>query len=224
MVIKNRLKIPDIIINLIKLVIYTFYCDLHIITFELLLKIGYASEYGIAKEINVNIEKIRLITNSLYSENFIKYEDRLFKQMKICTIKNKHTISKRVYKLRYWYIDSNSIVWGVNEKIKNIFLKCEKKSSDSKDIFFKCPRKICGKKYSMSDLTALPFNYNTGMFSCNRFLNLKVICGSELQEAEILTDQNDKNKNIHIIRNEYEYLRIIVEMLTKINHLLKFEK
>jgi transcription initiation factor IIE alpha subunit len=216
---KSRLKIPDIIINLIKLVMYTFYCDIHIITFELLLKIGYASEYGIAKEINVNIEKIRLITNSLYSENFIKYEDRLFKQMKICTLKNKHIISKRVYKLRYWYIDSNSIVWSINEKIKNICSKCEKKSSDNNDIFFKCPRKICGKKYSMGDLTTLPFNYNTGMFSCNRFLNLKVICGSELQEAEFLTDFN--NKNIHVIKNECEYLRIIVEMLSKINDLLK---
>ena len=59
MLTNNKSKIPPIILNLIETVIFTFYSDLHIIVFELLLKIGYASEYGIAKEINLNIEKIR---------------------------------------------------------------------------------------------------------------------------------------------------------------------
>ena len=203
MLTNNKSKIPPIILNLIETVIFTFYSDLHIIVFELLLKIGYASEYGIAKEINLNIEKIRLITNSLYSENFIKYEDRLFKQVKFFTLKNKQKLRKRVYKIRYWYIDSNSIVWILNEKLKRIFSNSEKKTLINKDIFFKCPRKICGKKYSLGDLSILPFNYNSGIFYCNRFLNLKIICGSELQETDNLTEKNKKSKDSKIIKNEY---------------------
>ena len=220
MLTNNKSKIPPIILNLIETVIFTFYSDLHIIVFELLLKIGYASEYGIAKEINLNIEKIRLITNSLYSENFIKYEDRLFKQVKFFTLKNKQKLRKRVYKIRYWYIDSNSIVWILNEKIKRIFSNSEKKTLINKDIFFKCPRKICGKKYSLGDLSILPFNYNSGIFYCNRFLNLKIICGSELQETDNLTEKNKKSKDSKIIKNEYEYLKIIYELLSKVNQFL----
>ena len=220
MLTNNKSKIPPIILNLIETVIFTFYSDLHIIVFELLLKIGYASEYGIAKEINLNIEKIRLITNSLYSENFIKYEDRLFKQVKFFTLKNKQKLRKRVYKIRYWYIDSNSIVWILNEKLKRIFSNSEKKTLINKDIFFKCPRKICGKKYSLGDLSILPFNYNSGIFYCNRFLNLKIICGSELQETDNLTEKNKKSKDSKIIKNEYEYLKIIYELLSKVNQFL----
>ena len=220
MLTNNKSKIPPIILNLIETVIFTFYSDLHIIVFELLLKIGYASEYGIAKEINLNIEKIRLITNSLYSENFIKYEDRLFKQVKFFTLKNKQKLRKRVYKIRYWYIDSNSIVWILNEKLKRIFSNSEKKTLINKDIFFKCPRKNCGKKYSLGDLSILPFNYNSGIFYCNRFLNLKIICGSELQETDNLTEKNKKSKDSKIIKNEYEYLKIIYELLSKVNQFL----
>jgi transcription initiation factor IIE alpha subunit len=220
-----RLKIPDVIINLIKIIIYSFYSDLHIVIFELLTRIGYASEYKLAKEINVNIEKIKLITNSLYSESFIRYEDRLFKQMKVCTAKNKQAFNKRVYRIRYWYIDPNVIIWKVNEKMKNIFSKTEEKFLEDKNIIFKCPRKICAKRYSVLELTSLPFNYNTGGFSCNQFLNLKVICGSELQEMENSPDQNNFIKDKSIIRNDrYEHFKIIVDLLNKITQLLKIKR
>nr|UXY87625.1 TATA binding protein of transcription factor IIE [Cryptomonas curvata] len=221
MVFTGKLKIPQILVDLIKVIIYNFYCDLHIIVFELLLKIGYASEYGIAKEINVNIEKIRLVTNSLYSESFIKYEDRLFKRMKVFTIKNKQAISKRVYKIRYWFVDSNSIVWILNEKMKEIISNSQKKTIENKKVVFKCPRKICNKKYSLGDLATLPFNYNTGIFLCNGFLNLKVICGSELQEIENLPEYKKANNDVKIIKNDHDNLKVIFEMLSKVNHFIK---
>jgi transcription initiation factor IIE alpha subunit len=224
MIIINKVKIPLILVDLIKTIIYTFYCDLHIIIFELLLKIGYASEYGIAKEINVNIEKIRLVTNSLYSEKFIKYEDRLFKRMKVYTIKNKQIFSKRVYKIRYWYIDSNSIIWILNEKIKKAFFSSQQKKLENKKMIFKCPRKICGKIYSLGDLATLPFNYNTGIFLCNKFLNLKVICGSELQETENLSGYHRENTDLEATKNGYGHLKIIFELLNKVNFLMENEK
>ena len=223
MVFHNKEKIPHILVDLIRIIIYSFYCDLHAIIFELLLKIGYASEYGIAKELNVNLEKIRLVTNSLYSENFIKYEDRLFKRMKIFAMKNKQASSKRVYKIRYWYIDPNSIVWVLNEKIKKAFFYSNEKS-ENKKVIFKCPRKICSKKYSIGDLATLPFNYNTGIFLCNRFLNLKVICGSELQETEIVSDYDITNTDLEAVKNDHENLKIIFELLNKVNHFTENEK
>nr|UXY87138.1 TATA binding protein of transcription factor IIE [Cryptomonas sp.] len=215
-------KIPDAIVNLIKIVVRAFYCDIHIVTLDILLKMGYISEYAIAKELNLNVEKVKLITNSLCSENFIKYEDRLFKQVKIHTIKNKPNFSKRVYKLRYWYINPNSIVWNINEKIKNIFSKTKIYLPKKESVYFKCPRKVCGKKYSISDLTTLPFNYSTGSFTCNRFLNLKIICGSELKEDE--NPINCSKLTNTTKSSDHECIKILIQLLAKTNYLLELEK
>jgi transcription initiation factor IIE alpha subunit len=67
-----NLKTPHSIIKLLKIIVRAFYSDLHIITIDILLKLGYVSEFSLSKELKIETEKIRMITNSLQKENFLR--------------------------------------------------------------------------------------------------------------------------------------------------------
>jgi transcription initiation factor IIE alpha subunit len=198
----SNIKVPDSISKLLKITMRAFYSDLHIILIDVLLRMRYASEYTIAKELNIKIEKIRIITNNLLKEKYLKMEDRLFKRLKLDFKHNKQNFIRRVYKLRYWYIDYNSTMINIKEKIRKIFSNIKIKSLPFENFFLMCPRKICGKKYLMSDIPSLQFNPLSGNFSCSQFLNFKVICGAELIEEKIKdefkTNKANNNKKIQI--------------------------
>ncbi|ABW98068.1 tfIIE (nucleomorph) [Hemiselmis andersenii] len=206
----KKYKIPESISFLIKTTIRAFYSDSHIVAIDIILKSGYASEFTLAKEMRIGLEKIRMITNSLHIEKFIKFEDRLFKQLKITKNKKDKNFYRKIYKLKYWYIDYNFLIFNLKEKIKNILLnqKAEKKSGQN--FFLICPRKICKKKFFLVDLPGLTFNNNSGKFICDNFLNLKVICGAQLEE-------NNKEKDINTQELKKEREKTINELKPLIN-------
>jgi hypothetical protein len=180
---QSNFKIPQSIYKLFKIILRAFYSDLHIVTIDILLKLGYVSEFVLLKECNIEIEKIRMVTNSLLKENFIKHEDRIFKKIKFQK-ENKNKKNLKIYKLRFWFIDFNSTILKIKEKIKKIFINQSTVKKTKKKFYLHCPRKICQKQFSNIDLSSLPFNHITGKFNCNNFLNLKIICGEELIEKK----------------------------------------
>lgn len=78
----NYKTISDSVLLLLKITVRAFYSDSHIIAVNIILNSGYASEYKISKEMGFSLEKVRIITNSLFVEKFIRYEERLFKQLR----------------------------------------------------------------------------------------------------------------------------------------------
>jgi len=133
---ENGGRVPDVISGLLKIITRAFYSDLHIKVIDIILKIDYVSEYTISKELEVSVDKIRLVANSLYSENFIRFEDRIFKKLKQVISLQKKDSFRKIYKLRYWFVDPNSFIWHLKEKIKKIFLKKNTFSSSNEDFFF----------------------------------------------------------------------------------------
>mmetsp|Transcript_3586 Transcript_3586/g.7416 ORF Transcript_3586/g.7416 Transcript_3586/m.7416 type:complete len:216 (+) Transcript_3586:2159-2806(+) len=170
--------IPASVSSLIKTVIRTFYSDLHIQVIEVIIRVGYTSEYTISKELEIKIEKVKLVTNSLYNENFVKFEDRIFKKQK----ERKKDFTHKIYKIKFWFIDSNSFIWNLKERIRKFFLNQKHLNRDRGVIIFKCPRKICGKKFSAVEIAGIPFDHLNGILTCNNYLNQKIICGTELIE------------------------------------------
>lgn len=133
---ENRERVPDAISSLLKILTRAFYSDLHVKVIDIILKIDYVSEYTISKELEVSVDKIRLVANSLYSENFIRFEDRIFKKLKQLIVEQKKDSFRKIYKLRYWFVDPNSFIWHLKEKIKKIFLKKNTVSSLNENFFF----------------------------------------------------------------------------------------
>jgi transcription initiation factor IIE alpha subunit len=205
---KFDFKIPLSVIKLLKIVLRVFYSDLHIITIDILLKLGYVSEFYLTKELKIETEKIRMVTNSLQKENFIKYEDRIFKKLKFFDI-NKRKKNPKIYKIRFWFIDFDSLILKIKEKIKNIIFN-QQKIKKNKEIFnFYCPRKICDKKFFNEELSSLSFNHTTGKFHCNNLLSIKIICGEELKE-------NTKNLGILDMEDLYQEKKLILSELKPI--------
>lgn len=79
--------------------------------------------------------------------------------------------------------------------------------------FMVCPRKICQKKFGLKDLPSLTFNNTRGKFLCDNFLNLKVICGAQLDQFT-----EETQKNIEFSKNENK--KTIDEIRPLINMLL----
>mmetsp|Transcript_24080 Transcript_24080/g.48632 ORF Transcript_24080/g.48632 Transcript_24080/m.48632 type:complete len:235 (+) Transcript_24080:773-1477(+) len=210
---ENGGRVPDVISGLLKIITRAFYSDLHIKVIDIILKIDYVSEYTISKELEVSVDKIRLVANSLYSENFIRFEDRIFKKLKQVISLQKKDSFRKIYKLRYWFVDPNSFIWHLKEKIKKIFLKKNTFSSSNEDFFFKCPRKICGKLYSLSEVARIPFNHRTGVLTCDSFLNQRVICGTELIENDIQKQNSKTGALISERKKNFEQLKPIMEIL-----------
>ncbi|AEA38754.1 TATA binding protein of transcription factor IIE (nucleomorph) [Cryptomonas paramecium] len=201
----------NIVVELIKIITYMFYSDMHIVILETLLKIGYMSQREIAVQTDIDSEYLRITISSLYGEKLVKYEDRLFKQIKKTSIKSS---TKKTYKLRYWYIDPNYIIFTIKKKIKTIMLKNQNKITKNAPSF-KCSRKICNKQYLLNELIALPFNHATGKFICNQFLNLKIKCGSNLDQEKNLDQYKTLNSTKYAYKNS-EGIKIIIELLAKI--------
>ncbi|AFP65483.1 TATA binding protein of transcription factor IIE (nucleomorph) [Chroomonas mesostigmatica CCMP1168] len=176
-------KIPNSILKILKLTISSFYSDIHIVIIDFLLKLGYASEYSISKELGIPIEKIRMTLNNLNNDNFVEFEERFFKQINLKKEKNKKQIHQKFYKLKYWYINANSITFTIRQKIWKIFNTTNNENQIDEEIFLFCPRKMCGKKFSISDINSLSLNDNTGKFSCNNYINPDVVCGAQLYET-----------------------------------------
>jgi len=184
--------IPKEILYLLKILLRYFYLDYHIVLVDFLLKGKYASEYSISKALNLKMEKIRSITNNLYKENFIRFEDRLFKKLKKEKNISKQNCFRKVYKLRYWFIDSNWLIWCLRKKLNKILLQKNDENIPDNLIYFTCSRKICSKIYTIREITCVPFDHSTGIFSCQNYLNQKVVCGSSLYEKK--PKDNLKNK------------------------------
>lgn len=67
--------------------------------------------------------------------------------------------------------------------------------------------------YSLSEVARIPFNYRTGVLTCDSFLNQRVICGTELIENDI-KKQNSKNGTLITERKKnFEQLKPIMEIL-----------
>jgi transcription initiation factor IIE alpha subunit len=179
---KDKNFIPKEILYLLKILLRYFYLDTHIVLVDFLLKVKYASEYSISKALNLKMEKIKSITNNLYKENFIRFEDRLFKKLKKEKNNSKQNCFRKVYKVRYWFIDSNWLIWCLRKKLNKILLKKNDEKFPDKLIYFICSRNICSKIYTIKDITYVPFDHSTGIFKCQNYLNQKVICGSSLYE------------------------------------------
>lgn len=179
---KSKIQIPNSIQRILKLTISTFYSDIHIAIIEFLLKLGYASEYSISKELRIPIEKIRMTVNNLNNDNFIDFEERFFKQIKYTKEKKKKYLNQKFYKLKYWYINANSIAFTIRQKIWKIFEFVDDEKNKQDEFFLICPRKMCEKKFLTSDINSLVLNDATGKFRCNNFINPDVICGAELCE------------------------------------------
>nr|UXY86717.1 TATA binding protein of transcription factor IIE [Cryptomonas paramecium] len=201
----------NIVVELIKIITYVFYSDIHIVTLETLLKIGYMSQREIAVQTDIDSDCLKITISSLYGEKLVKYEDRLFKQIRRANRKN---LTKKTYKLRYWYIDPNYIIFTIKKKIKTIMLKNQDKIKKNA-FFFKCSRKICNKQYLLNELIALPFNHATGKFVCNQFLNLKIKCGSNLEQEKNSHEKKIPNLTNYAYKNS-EGMKIIIELLGKI--------
>lgn len=206
-------NISDSVLLLLKITVRTFYSDSHIIAVNIILSSGYASEYKISKDMGISLEKVRIITNSLFVEKFIRYEERLFKQLRNKDINKKKNSYPKIYKLRYWYIDYNYLILNLKRKIKKI-LSSQKTVKDRENSFFMvCTRKICQKKFCLNDLPSLSFNNTREKFLCDNFLNLKVICGAQLDQFT-----EETHKNIKFSKNENK--RTIDEIRPLINMLL----
>jgi len=80
----------------------------------------------------------------------------------------------------------------LKEKIKNIIHSQKIRKKSEKNFFLICPRKICKKKFFLNDLPSLTFNNTIGKFICDNFLNLKVICGAQLEEDNQKIENNDR--------------------------------
>mmetsp|Transcript_39892 Transcript_39892/g.93779 ORF Transcript_39892/g.93779 Transcript_39892/m.93779 type:complete len:225 (-) Transcript_39892:121-795(-) len=214
--------IPKEILHLLKILLRYFYLDYHIVLVDFLLKVKYASEYSISKALNLKMEKIKSITNNLYKENFIRFEDRLFKKLKKEKNISKKNCFRKVYKLRYWFIDSNWLIWCLRKKLNKILLQRNDEKIPDKLLFFTCSRKICSKIYTIKDITYVPFDHSTGIFRCQNYLNQKVICGSSLYEKK--TKENLKNnvfkKNGGKIGHNYQF---IIRGLINCYHLFSFK-
>ncbi len=193
----HYIRIPASISNLLKTITRTFYSDLHIQVIDLILRLGYTSEYIISKELEIKIEKVKLVANSLYNENFIKFDDRIFKKQKQRNWEEKNDLNRKIYKIRFWFIDSNSFVWSLKERIKKIFLRQKKSDIEKEKNIFKCPRKICKKLFSAGEIAGIPFDHMTGVLTCNNFLNQKVVCGTALTEIK-----EDKINFVH--KNQFK--------------------
>jgi len=53
--------VPESFLFLLKTTIKAFYSDSHIIAIEIILKSGYASEFTLAKEMRISLDKIKMI-------------------------------------------------------------------------------------------------------------------------------------------------------------------
>lgn len=199
-------EIPKSVFKLFKIIIRAFYSDWHIVTIDILLKLEYISEYFLAKELLFSIEKIRLIVNNLHNDGFLKFEDKLFKQIGYKKNRENKNFGRKIYKLRYWFIDFNSAIFHIKEKIKKIFVFNKSHDLYQKDLFLVCQRKICQKKYSMSDINFLYFNANTKKFTCNHFLNFEIVCGAELSENQ------ESDNNLKFDSFGEEQIQILLEL------------
>lgn len=193
--------IPVSVSNLLKMITRAFYSDLHIEVVDVILRMGYTSEYTISKELEMKVEKVRLVTNSLYNENFIKFEDRIFKKQTQGYQKEKRGLTRKIYKIRFWFIDSNFFIWSLKERIKRIFSHQKQLTFQKKEIVFRCPRKICGKLFSMNEIAGIPFDHRTGILTCDNFLNQKVICGTELIENKDFHTNGGDDANLKKKKN-----------------------
>lgn len=204
--------ISDSILLLLKITIRAFYTDSHIIVVNIILNSGYASEYKISEEMGISLEKVRIIMNSLFVEKFIRFEERLFKQLKNLNINKRKNSYPKIYKLRYWYIDYNYLILNLKKKIKKILSPDNTLKNVENPFFMMCSRKICKKKFSFEDLPNLIYNNTQGKFLCDNFLNLKVICGAQLEEFS-----EEACKNINFSKNEkkrtIEELKPLISML-----------
>lgn len=192
-------------------ILNTFYSDFHIIIINFLIKKPYSSEYMLEKELDIPVEKIKLITGSLYTENFIKYEDRFFKHMHI---EKQHKKTKNFfYKIRYWFVEPKLIFSIVKQKIKKM-LVLYKKTMFNQHIQFhmKCSRKICEKIYSLEELTVLKFDESNKKFRCNAFLNHNIICGGTINQhihtnfEQMKLEKNDLHYCINLIERLLVFL------------------
>jgi transcription initiation factor IIE alpha subunit len=199
---------PKEILYLLKILLRYFYLDCHIVIVDFLLKGKYASEYSISKALNLKMEKIKSITNNLYKENFIRFEDRLFKKLKKEKNISKQNCFRKVYKLRYWFIDSNWLIWCLRKKLNKILSQKNDKKIPAKLIYFTCSRKICRKIYTIQEITRTPFDHSTGIFRCQNYLNQKVVCGSSLYEKNTKDNLKNKfcNKDRENICHNYQFI------------------
>ena len=203
--------IPVEVTCLLKILTRYFYLDQHIILIDFLINVRYASEYSISKELNMKNERIRMITNFLHKENIINFEDRLFKKLK----SDKNVLNeKKIYKLRYWFIDFNLLLLNLKLKLNKIFKKKTNNILKLDNIEFICSRKICEKIYYLKNLSDLPFDHSLGLFYCTNYLNQRVLCGSKIFEKKkknILTNKKD----ILSVNNIYISYAFIIKRLVK---------
>lgn len=206
-------EISTPILGLLKTTIRAFYLDSHIVVINILSKAGYASEYTLSKEMGMQLEKVKMIANNLYAERFIRFEDRLFKQLKNTSFSSKKKSFPKIYKLRYWYLDINFLVLNLKKKIKNILWEQRENQKKDKGFFLRCPRKICQKTFSTKDLSDLVFNNVSGNFVCDNFLNLKVICGAQLFPIDETENSNKSQLKKEKEKETIDELKPIISML-----------
>ena len=85
--------------DVLRKVIRAFFSDLHIIIIEIILRNKYITEYSIEREINLGIEKTRLVANNLIKEKLISYEDKFFKNLRKKESPNERS-EKKCFKLK----------------------------------------------------------------------------------------------------------------------------
>lgn len=172
----GTLNLPE---DILRKIIRTFFSDLHVVIVEFILKQNYITEYSISKELNLGIDRTRLVTNNLIHEKLINYEERIFKNLKNHENRGKGK-KKKGFRLRYLYFDKISFIYNIKKKIKVLISKSLKEKLNTKNSFLVCPRKICGQVYKIKDIQNLSINRQNGEFLCTNTLTSNILCGSKL--------------------------------------------
>lgn len=187
-------------------VIKNFYSDLHDAVFNLIHKTKYITNSIISQRLMISSDRVKAITFSLYNEDFIRFQDRLFKK----TITDEKLISqgskKKVYRVRYWFTELNFTYKALQKRLKKKFnSECSKKKN-SEIRLFKCQRKYCGEVFDIKDLGDLKYDFQIKAFLCSKLIGPKIVCGSKL--IEVPSDSlEDKDKDS---RDSIDFLSKII--------------
>jgi len=199
MLIANSINTPE---DTLRIIVRTFFSDVHIIIIELILKENYTTDYSISTELKMGIDRIRLATNNLINEKLISYEERIFKNLKVRE-NIKKIPNKKGFKLRYLYFDKISFVYNIKKKFKKVVSAILLEKTRSLDSFLICPRKVCKKFYKIRDVRNLSIDKKGG-FYCNNVLHFNVICGTKLIKEE---------KNLEIKTESFKDLRKVIDSI-----------
>lgn len=196
----NALAKPE---DALRKIIRAFFSDLHVIIIEFILKENYITEYSISTELNLSINRIRLVTNNLIKEKLVSYEERSFRNLgegRNCVRLTK----KKGFRIRYLYFDKIFFTFNLKKKLKKVISKSLKDQAEIQETFLKCSRLVCGKVYTLKDIKNLSVDKLKGRFLCTNTLNYNVICGSKLILEN--NDVSSKNQSFKLIKAFIDFI------------------